>query len=65
MGYKSLDDVREGFVAIEGMVKVTGPQELGGHMGTVEFEAVINVDSQKIVAIRKNKLRIMGKKVED
>ena len=65
VGYKSLDDVREGFVAIDGMVKVTGPQELGGVMGTVEFEAVINVDTQKIVAVRKNKLRVMGRKVED
>jgi hypothetical protein len=57
--------VREGYVAIEGMVKVTGPLELGGHMGTIEFEAVINVDTRKILVIRKIKLRVMGRKVED
>jgi hypothetical protein len=64
-GYKSLDDVREGFVAIEGMVKITGPEEFGRHMGTVEFAAVINVDTQKIVLVRKNRLRVMGKTIED
>jgi hypothetical protein len=64
-GYKSLDDVREGFVTIEGWVKVTGPEEFGRHMGTVEFSAVINVETQKIVLVRKNRLRVMGRKIED
>jgi hypothetical protein len=65
VGYKSLDDVREGYVIMEGMVKVVGPRELGGRMGTVEFSGIINVETAEIVQIRKAKLRVMGKKIND
>jgi hypothetical protein len=65
VGYKSLDDVRQGFVLIEGMVKVTGPREMGGRMGTVEFAAVVNVETAEIVQMRKAVLRVMGRKIED
>lgn len=65
VGYKSLDDVREGYVLMEGMVKVIGPRELGGRMGTVEFAGIVNVDTAEIVQIRKAKLRVMGKKITD
>jgi len=65
VGYKSMDDVREGFVLLEGIVKVTGPRELGGKMGTVEFAGVINVETAEIVQLRKVVLRVMGKKIED
>jgi hypothetical protein len=65
VGYKSMDDVREGFVLLEGMVKVTGPRELGGRMGTVEFAGVINVETAEIVQLRRVVLRVMGKKIED
>jgi hypothetical protein len=65
VGYKSLDDVREGFVLMEGMCKVTGPKELGGRMGTVEFAGIINVETAEIVQLKKVVLRIMGSKVAD
>ena len=65
VGYKSLDDVREGFVAMKGMVKITGPKEMGSKMGTVEFEGVINVDSGEIVVLKEAILRVMGKKILD
>jgi hypothetical protein len=65
VGYKSLDDVREGFVLMEGMVKIRGPREMGGRMGTLEFSGVINVETGEIVKIRKAILRVMGRKVED
>ena len=65
VGYKSLDDVREGYLIMEGMVKVIGPRELGGRMGTVEFSGIINVETAEIVQIRKAKLRVMGKKITD
>jgi hypothetical protein len=65
VGYKSLDDVRQGFVLMEGMVKVTGPREMGGRMGTVEFAAVVNVETAEIVQMRKAVLRVMGRKIED
>jgi len=57
--------VREGYVIMEGMVKVTGPRELGGRMGTVEFSGIINVETTEIVHIRKAQLRVMGKKISD
>ena len=50
---------------MEGMVKVIGPRELGGRMGTVEFAGIVNVDTAEIVQIRKAKLRVMGKKITD
>jgi hypothetical protein len=65
VGYKSLDDVREGYIAMEGMVKVTGPREMGGRMGTVEFSGIINVETGEIVQMKKAVIRIMGKKVVD
>jgi hypothetical protein len=65
VGYKSMDDVREGFVLLEGMVKVTGPREMGGKMGTVEFAGVINVQTAEIVQLRKVVFRVMGKKIDD
>ena len=65
VGYKSLDDVRDGYVVMEGMVKVTGPKELGGRMGTVEFSGVINVKTAQIVQLRTSKLRVMGEKITD
>jgi hypothetical protein len=65
VGYKSLDDVREGFVLMEGMCKVTGPKELGGRMGTVEFAGIINVETAEIVQVKKVVLRVMGAKVAD
>ena len=65
VGYKSLDDVREGYVSIEGMVKVTGPTEMGGRMGTVEFAGVINVETAQIKEMKRVILRVMGKKIVD
>ena len=65
VGYKSLDDVREGYIVMEGMVKVTGPRELGGRMGTVEFSGIINVQTAEIVKMKRAVLRVMGKKVVD
>lgn len=65
VGYKSLDDIREGYILMEGMVKVTGPRELGGRMGTVEFSGIINVQTAEIVKMKKAVLRVMGKKVVD
>ena len=65
VGYKSLDDVREGYVLMEGMVKVIGPRELGGRMGTVEFAGILNVETAEIVQLRRAKLRVMGKKITD
>ena len=65
VGYKSLDDVREGYVVMEGMVKITGPRELGGRMGTVEFSGIIKVETAEIVKMKKAVLRVMGKKVID
>ena len=49
---------------MEGMVKVTGPRDLGGRMGTVEFAVVLNVETQEIVQMRKAILRVMGRKAE-
>ena len=60
-----MSDVREGFVLLEGIVKVTGPREMGGKMGTVEFAGVINVETAEIVQLRKVILRVMGKKIDD
>lgn len=65
VGYKSLDDVREGFVLISGMVKVSGPKEMGGRMGTVEVAGVINVETAKIVDMKKATLSVMGRKIVD
>jgi hypothetical protein len=65
VGYKSLDDVREGFIVMEGMVKITGPREMGGRMGTVEFAGTVNVETGKVVQIKKSVLRVMGRKVVD
>jgi hypothetical protein len=50
---------------MSGMVKVTGPREMGGRMGTVEFAAVVNVETAEIVQMRKAVLRVMGKKIAD
>jgi hypothetical protein len=63
VGYKSLDDVREGYVQLDGMVKVSGPKEMGGRMGTVEFSGVVNVETGEILTIKKAILRVMGRKV--
>jgi hypothetical protein len=65
LGYKSLDDIREGYILMEGMVKVTGPSELGGRMGTLEFAAVMNAETGEIKQMRKVVLRVMGNKVVD
>jgi hypothetical protein len=65
VGYKSLDDIRSGFILMEGMVKVTGPKELGGRMGTVEFAGVMNVETGEVKQLRKVVLRVMGRKVID
>ena len=50
---------------IEGMVKITGPNELGGRLGTVEFAGVINVETYEVVGMKKAILRVMGRKVVD
>ena len=65
VGYKSLDDVREGFILMEGMVKITGPREMGGRMGTVEFSGIVNVETADVVQMKKAVLRVMGKKIAD
>jgi len=64
VGYKSLDDIRAGFILIEGMVKITGPKELGLRMGTMEFSGVMNVETGELKELRKVVLRVMGKKVD-
>ena len=65
VGYKSLDDPREGYIIMEGMVKVIGPRELGGRMGTVEFSGVISVETAEIVHMKKATLRVMGRKITE
>ena len=50
---------------MEGMIKLTGPEELGGRMGTVEFSGLMNVETGEVKQVRKVVLRVMGKKVLD
>jgi len=50
---------------MEGMVKITGPKELGGRMGTVEFSGLMNVETGEVKQLRKVVLRVMGRKVID
>ena len=65
VGYQSLEDVREGFVKMDGMVKIKGPREMGGRMGTVEFTGILNVDTGQVVELKKAVLRVMGRKIMD
>jgi hypothetical protein len=65
LGYKEVDDMREGFVSVEGMVKIRGPQELGGQLGTIEFNAIVNSETGAVLDIKKAELRVMGKRVVD
>ena len=65
LGYKEFEDMREGYVSVQGMAKIKGPQELGGHMGTIEFTAILNSETGAVVDIKKAVLRVMGKKVVD
>ena len=64
-GMQEVDDIRKGFVSVQGMAKVRGPREMGGHMGTVEFKVILNCETGAVVEIKKAVLRVMGKKIGD
>jgi hypothetical protein len=60
----SVEDISPGNVVIEGMIKITGPKELGGKMGTIEYVALMNIESGEVNRMKKVEFRVMGDKIK-